>query len=123
MQEKGGVMTELDKPLLNLIPGQEGLLNDVQDLMLVGGMAIKRIDFESRKKLEPDLEAHGAMRYYSILELVSILAKLVESVDIQSAQLGISSETWMNHGGFLLKRAQDYCMLGRAEIVRLQNRA
>ena len=106
------------KPLLDLEPNKDDVLQNVRDLMLVGGLAIKRIDYESAKRLNPELDVYGAMQYYSVPELMGILSRLVEQVDIQCTRMGISSETWMNREGFLLKRAQDYCMLGRAELAR-----
>lgn len=106
------------KPLLKLQPGQEGLLKDVQDLMLVGNMAIQRIDYDLAIQLDPELKAYGAMQYYSTVELVGIVSKIVEQIDIQCARLGVEAESWMDEQGFLLNRSQAYCMLGRNELVR-----
>lgn len=114
---------KLYKPLLLLKPDPEDLVNNVDKLMLVGNLAIQRIDYDQASRLTPDLKATGAMQFYSTIELVSVLAGIVEQVDIQCNKLGIQPEVWMENEGYVLKKAQDYCKLGRAELARqkLQN--
>ena len=111
------------KPLLLLQPDPEDLTNNADNLMLIGNMTIQRIDYDQASRLNPELSATGAMQNYSTSELVAVLARFVEQIDIQCNILGISPEIWMKNEGYVPKRAQDYCMLGRAEIDRQRNRA
>lgn len=109
------------RPLLLLQPDPDDLIKNADNLMLIGNLAIQRIDYDQARRLNPELSATGAMQYYSMSELVAVLARIVAQVDMQCNSLGIQPEIWMENQGYVLKRAQDYCILGRAEIDRQRN--